>query len=77
MNISNLKPGTKLIWDPNENYPGTDVPIIYPALVGQKHIKRPWVLIHTNAASSWMGWEQEYLRLPTKEELETLKWPEL
>jgi len=78
MKINHLKPGTRLMWDPEAFYPGTDKPIIYPALVLDKHHSRPWIRIATNTQHvSWIDPDTDYLRLPTQSELETLVWPEV
>lgn len=87
MKISNLKEETKLMWDASpDTYPGTDKVIIHPVIVGynnrhknkNKMLKMGMVLICFGQYNcQWMGPEEKYLREPTKEELETLKWPEL
>ena len=78
MRIDNLKPGTKLMWDPKANYPGTDIPIIYPATVGEKSNGAfKSVMVVTGSVKNWMGPEQGSLRLPTEEELIHLTWPKL
>ncbi len=68
MKISNLKNNTKLMWDA----PGHT----YPAIVGNKHDKNEWVMVHCGHSSQWMGPDSEYLREPTKDELNTITWPE-
>ena len=76
MNIRNLKPGTKLMWDPQSCYPDTDIPILYPATVGEKHTdNKKLVMILTGSSRNWMGPEQGYLRLPNEQELKFLIWP--
>ncbi len=79
MRIDNLKPGTKLMWDPKMDNPQTNKPIIYPAIVGEGNKKAKLVKIHTSNTMypQWMGPESEYLRFPTQEEIEHLIWPEL
>jgi len=75
MKIAHLRPGTKLMWDAESSL-ATGGRYQYPALVGEKHWERPWVKIITAGNKSWMGPEEENLRLPTEQELLTLTWPE-
>lgn len=76
MLIKNLAPGTKLMWDaPGSPGINNGEPIIYPAIVTEKHHQFPWVKIKSGSVSNWMGPEQDYLRLPTEEELKSLTWP--
>lgn len=73
MRLDNLKPETKLMWDSGNH--------VYPALVGHKDKWRKLVMVYAGNSSSsrgwWMGYEEEYLRLPTEHELKTLQWPEM
>jgi hypothetical protein len=78
--LTKLPDGTKLMWDasPNVFLTGMNVgkPIIYPATKIKNSTVNPLhgALIQTLHKRNWMGDEQEYLRLPTKQELETLIW---
>jgi hypothetical protein len=88
MNISNLKIGTKLMWDAPEPFEGYAMNlfmqgrstnaqrITYPAIVVDR---RPinGTKIKSGNKGNWMGDEEEYLRMPTITELNTLTWPEL
>jgi len=83
MRISNLPAGTKLMWDapPIGDWYNGGRRITYPATIGEKHgasrsPQNGWVKVYTSGNSSWMGPEEEHLRLPTEEELKTLTWPE-
>ena len=83
MVIHNLPEGTKLMWDPKANYPGTEKPILYPVTIGHKHpsyksggIMR-MVRMHSPSNTNYMGPDAEHCRLPTQEELDTLEWPEI
>ena len=79
MKLAGLKPGTKLMWDAQ----GADHHYLYPAIVSSsngapnKYIRDNCVRITTGYNTSWMGPEEENLRLPTELELEELIWPEL
>jgi len=75
MRIDNLPPLTKLMWDPNAKSPVTNDPIIYPALVLDKHPDRPWVRIATGHNTNWMGPVESNLRKPTASELKDYVWP--
>ena len=80
MKLDKLEPGTKLMWDPKSNYPGTDTPIIYPVTAGHKnpdYNRNKSVKIHTASGAHYMGIEQGFIRLPTDSELEKLIWPEI
>ena len=81
MRIDKLKKGTKLMWDASpKTYDGTDREIIFPCIVSDKYPRKrtPWVKIKMgNSNFQWMGPKGKYLREPSKEELETLKWPEI
>ncbi len=66
------------MWDaPTNELIDPEKRIIHPVIIGHKHYDRPWVKVHSDLSSNWMGPEQEYLRYPTSEELNTLTWPEL
>jgi hypothetical protein len=86
MKITNLTPGTKLMWDaplPFDGYLGKHAPerLIYPALiiysappnVALKECRR----VKTGHSINWMGPDVDNLREPTKEELNALTWPTL
>lgn len=87
MIISKLPVGTKLMWDvsPATFKHNPDELIIYPAIVTEIHPSNPgrmkpqsgWVKVKSKSQSSWMGPEEQYLRLPTQEELDTLIWPNI
>ena len=81
MNIKSLPVGTKLMWDadPIGDWYNNGNRIVYPAIVTDNNPKNPlWgVKIKTGSKSHWMGVENENLRPPTMEELNTLNWPEL
>jgi len=87
MRIDKLPIGTKLMWDAPLLFEGYDnsrsldkSKILYTAIISKKvtNINQPkGVRVKTGIKNNWMGYEQEHLRLPTKEELEIYKWPEL
>jgi hypothetical protein len=83
MRIDILPKGTKLIWEPGSTYPGTDKPIIYPALVGEKHRlyyssdAHKLVRIHLPNSTQFMGPIEDHLREPYQDELDYYKWPEI
>ncbi len=76
MRLTNLKPGTKLMWDVQ----GEEEHFLYPAIVSPSKAPNAYlkkcVRITTAGNTSWMGPEEESLRLPTEEELELYTWPE-
>ena len=75
------------MWDAPEPYPGyisfmqTTKPgrVCYPAIVVNREecVKELGTKVRTGARSNWMGDENEFLRLPTEEELHTLIWPSI
>jgi hypothetical protein len=85
MIIKDLPIGIKLMWDAPEPYPGyisvmqTSIPgrVCYPAIIvnRESYVKELGTKVRTGARSHWMGDENEFLRLPTEEELKTLTWP--
>lgn len=87
MIIKDLPIGTKLMWDAPEPYNGyssyTKTTILgricYPAIVVNREelIIELGTKIRTGEKSNWMGDENEFLRLPTEEELTTLTWPNI
>lgn len=78
MKIDKLTFGTKLMWDadPIGDWYNNGQRIVYPATVCDHHPRNDLVRIKTPGNTSWMGPESDKLRLPTEEELKTLKWPE-
>ncbi len=86
MNIKDLPAGTKLMWDaplPFEGYISrTSISkdrIVYPEIISNRKLKVPELgrhLISVSGKGNWMGFEQEHLRFPTEEELNTLTWPD-
>lgn len=86
MIIKDLPPGTKLMWDAPLPFPGyrnsnstQKDRIVYPMIITNRIPKIPELGKHLKSSSSgnWMGFENENLRLPTEEELNTLKWPDI
>lgn len=81
MRIDNLPVGTKLMWDapPIGEWYNNGQRIVYPAIVVDHHKTNEHLgaKIKTGHKSSWMGKENENLRLPTPEELEKEKWPDI
>jgi hypothetical protein len=88
MNVDNLKPGTKLIWDALEPFEGYSLlhknmyqkegRVYYPCVVTNRKSNNSALKCHVQTAGGtfhWMSGEHEYLRLPTNEELETLEFP--
>jgi hypothetical protein len=79
MNIMNLAAGTRLMWDAPEPYPGYRAGgrVIYPVTVGDFSPHNPEAFRHVvfNEWSAPYMDESEWLREPTEQELETLKWP--
>ena len=79
-NLTKLPDGTKLMWDASSEgfISGMSVAksLIYTATKVRNSEKNPLLgaLIKSGHNSNWMGDEEKYLRLPTKEELETLVW---
>lgn len=81
INLEGLPVGTKLIWDAPEPFEGyaknSKHPnrVFYPATVIGQDPKKKHTLIKTSEHSNnWMGYDSEYLRLPTKEELKDEVW---
>jgi hypothetical protein len=77
MNIYRLPIGKKLIWDPGTTFPGTDNPIIYPAIIEKKDSYDKSVMIKMQTSSQWMDEEETSLREPYEDELQKYKWPEV
>lgn len=80
MKIDKLPKGTRLMWDPKSNYPGTENPIIYPVTIGERHPdynRTKGIKIYTASSAHYMGPEQGFIREPTAEELEKLIWPKV
>ena len=87
MVIKGLPIGTKLMWDAPEPYPGyssfikTTIPgrVCYPAIIVNREeaVRELGTKVRTGMRSNWMGDENEFLRLPTEEELTTLTWPSI
>ena len=76
MKVNKLPVGTKLMWDARvSNLDVFDNSLVYPAIVIEQHHNKQWVKIKTTNNASWVGPYQDYLRLPTQEELDTLTWP--
>lgn len=76
MNIENLPIGTKLMWDadPIGDWYNNGQRITYPALIIDRN-KNNGAKVLTGHKANWMGKENENLRIPTNEELNTLNWP--
>ena len=85
MNVDKLKPGTMLMWDAPEPFDGyakqcynrDDHRIIYPCIVTNQTPRNNSLTCHIKTKSgqgNWMCGEQENLRYPTEEELQTLTW---
>lgn len=88
MNVDNLTPGTKLVWDapePFEGYAGKyqgmykkQGRVYYPCVVTNKKSSNPLLTCHIQTAGNtfhWLSGENEWLRLPTEEELNNLTFP--
>jgi hypothetical protein len=83
MKINDLPIGTKLMWDaplPFEGYVSSfsrdKSKILLTAIVSERDTKHPkGTRINTGQSNNWIGSENEYLRLPTEEELEKYEWP--
>ena len=73
MKLTNLKPGTILIWDVHITYADKSKRhAYYPCLVTSKHHsnKSLGVFIVVGNTGNWMGSENEHLRLPRPDELD-------
>lgn len=74
------------MWDAPEPYPGyakdkygrDDKRVVYPATKGEAHpLKVNCIRVHLPSTSQYMHHDEQYLRLPTQEELDTLEWPQI
>lgn len=85
MKINDLPIGIKLMWDaplPFEGYVSAfsidKSKILLPSIVSERDDNHPkGTRIYTGQFNNWMGSENEYLRLPTEDELEKDEWPTL
>ena len=85
MKIDKLPTGTKLIWDVKTELFNAEigkneyVHYYYPCTVGEqdRSRQRHRTMIYSPSNRNWMSPEQEYLRLPTEEELTSLQWPDI
>lgn len=84
MIVTELKPGTKLMWEAPG--PGWEVPlslskdkILYTAIVSpgypRNKLLEKCVRITTGHKTHWVGPEEEHLRQPTADELKQYSWP--
>lgn len=85
MNLKGLPTGTKLIWDAPEPYKGYaknpkhPERVFYPAIIVEEKPKQAKDIVRVGIGSGthFMGYEQDYLRLPTPEEIKTENWDKL
>lgn len=83
MNIKDMPVGTRLVWDAPEPFHGyvkqvygkDSDRIIHPAVIVEQQPERNRAKVRTSTKSNWMGYEQEWLRMPTDDEIATLNWP--
>lgn len=90
MNVDNLKPGTLLVWDAPEPFEGyaklkyglieKEGRVYYTCITTNRKSSNLLLTAHIQTIGNtfhWMSGEHEYLRLPTEEELKTLKFPKM
>lgn len=88
MNVDNIKPGTKLVWDAPEPFEGyaekytritkKEGRVYYTCVATNRKSNNN--LVHIQTAGNtfhWMSGEVEHLRLPTEDELNTLEFPDM
>lgn len=79
MNVDNLKPGTKLMWDTTPETDIRDNIVKHTVSIGSKSGKNKsltWMQ-SSESIGHWISGEYKYLRLPTEEELQKLIWPQI
>jgi len=87
MRIDNLDVGTKLMWDAPLPYEGYNADTLVPGrivktmIISEIHPSVPEIGRRVKSTmdgnGQWVGKANQYLRLPTEEELNKYEWPGL